>query len=294
MPITIGIPFYNAENFLADAIRSIFAQTYEDWELILVNDGSTDASLEIAYAVADSRVRVISDGQNRKLSFRLNQIVDEARYDLIGRMDADDLISPEKFEKQLPILSNDEIQIVTTGICTLSNNDEPLGYRIGVKPEIKMVNLLRGHGIAHAPILGRKSWFQQNRYNNAIARSQDAALWCSAARAGQLETKNVHVIEEPLYFFREHHGDLRRILQSHEVLRLLIRKYGPECLGRWGTFKELSRSHVRSLIFKACLWTGTANKIIDRRNGGKCDLNVLRSLQSEVDIVRSTKVPGLD
>ncbi len=50
-PISIGIPFYNSENFLADAIRSIFAQTFQDWELILVDDGSRDDSLDIAHAV---------------------------------------------------------------------------------------------------------------------------------------------------------------------------------------------------------------------------------------------------
>ena len=104
MPITIGIPFYNAETYLADAIRSIFAQTYQDWELILIDDGSTDRSVEIARAVKDPRVRVISDGQNNRLPYRLNQITALARFDLVGRMDADDLISPAKFEKQKSIL----------------------------------------------------------------------------------------------------------------------------------------------------------------------------------------------
>jgi glycosyltransferase involved in cell wall biosynthesis len=59
MSLSIGIPFYNCEKFLPDAIRSIFAQTYQDWELILVDDGSTDRSLEIACSVDDPRVRVI-------------------------------------------------------------------------------------------------------------------------------------------------------------------------------------------------------------------------------------------
>jgi glycosyltransferase involved in cell wall biosynthesis len=56
--VTVGIPFYNAERTLADAIRSVFAQTLTDWELILVDDGSTDGSLDIAASIADSRVRV--------------------------------------------------------------------------------------------------------------------------------------------------------------------------------------------------------------------------------------------
>ena len=65
MRVTIGIPFLNSAATLTDAIRSVFAQTYTDWELILVDDGSQDNSLEIAGMVRDPRVRVLSDGTRR-------------------------------------------------------------------------------------------------------------------------------------------------------------------------------------------------------------------------------------
>jgi glycosyltransferase involved in cell wall biosynthesis len=130
MPISIGIPFYNAEKFLAGAIRSVFAQTYQDWELILIDDGSTDGSLEIARSVNDPRVRVISDGVNKKLPTRLNQIVAEAKYDFIGRMDADDLISPPRFQKQVAVLNkHSEIDLVTTGVFSVTNALKPIGVR---------------------------------------------------------------------------------------------------------------------------------------------------------------------
>ena len=96
MFITIGISIYNAELYLADAIKSIISQSFEKWELILIDDGSTDNSLSIAklFAEQDSRIRIISDGQNKKLPCRLNQIIQEAKYEYITRMDEDDLISP--------------------------------------------------------------------------------------------------------------------------------------------------------------------------------------------------------
>ena len=81
MKITIAIPFYNAEEYLPDAIRSVFAQTFQDWELLLIDDGSTDASLAIANSVDDERVRVISDGKNKKLAARLNEVTQWAKYD---------------------------------------------------------------------------------------------------------------------------------------------------------------------------------------------------------------------
>src|SRR4030066_138114 len=89
--VTVGIPFFNNQDTLPDAIRSIFAQSFQDWELLLLDDGSTDGSLQIAQSIDDPRVRVISDGCNRKLPARLNQIIDLARGQYIARMDADDL-----------------------------------------------------------------------------------------------------------------------------------------------------------------------------------------------------------
>ena len=104
--ISIGIPIYNAEAYLEDAIKSILAQTHELWELILIDDGSTDASLTIAkrFAESDHRIKVISDGINKKLPARLNQLIEEANYDYIARMDADDLIHPDRLAIQLSFL----------------------------------------------------------------------------------------------------------------------------------------------------------------------------------------------
>lgn len=152
MPITIGIPFYNAERYLADAIRSIFAQTYQDWELILVDDGSTDASLEIARSVKDKRVRVISDGTNKKLPARLNQIVGEAKYELIARMDSDDMASPRRFDKQLPCFDDLDIQIVSTGIGLFSDNGNLLGMQGCKKRQLTTLDYFRARSIAHPTI----------------------------------------------------------------------------------------------------------------------------------------------
>ena len=105
--VTIGIPVYNAEAYLEYTICSVLAQTYRNWELIIIDDGSTDNSLLIAkkYEEIDNRIRVISDGINKKLPHRLNQIIHESKYDYIARMDADDLMSNDRIEKQISILN---------------------------------------------------------------------------------------------------------------------------------------------------------------------------------------------
>ena len=126
MIISIGIPFYNAEKYLEDAIFSVLAQTYEFWELILIDDGSSDNSLVIAnmYAKKDSRIRVISDGMNKKLPYRLNQLIQESTGDFIARMDADDIMHPERLEKQLRFLeTNKRYDLVSTGLVSIDNDN---------------------------------------------------------------------------------------------------------------------------------------------------------------------------
>jgi hypothetical protein len=72
--VTIGIPFLNARRYLADAVRSVFAQAFTDWELLLIDDGSTDSSLDVVRNLHDRCVRIVSDGTNRGLCARLNQM----------------------------------------------------------------------------------------------------------------------------------------------------------------------------------------------------------------------------
>src|SRR5690606_35195951 len=119
-----GIPFFNAELYLADSIKSVIKQSFKDWELILIDDGSTDQSLDIAksFAEKDSRIRLISDGNNKKLPARLNQIIQESKYDYVARMDADDLIHPDRLKIQIEFLEkNPEFDLVSTGVVSIND-----------------------------------------------------------------------------------------------------------------------------------------------------------------------------
>src|SRR5690606_21713898 len=104
--VTIAIPFYNGEKYLELAIQSALAQTYTGWKLILLDDGSTDNSLAIAneYKKKDARIKVYSDGQNKNLGYRLNQIPELVDTKYLARMDADDIMHPKRIETQLRIL----------------------------------------------------------------------------------------------------------------------------------------------------------------------------------------------
>ena len=296
MPITVGIPFYNSEKTLKNAVRSVFSQTFNNWELILVDDGSTDGSLDIACAVKDRRVRVISDGENRGLPARLNQIVVEARYDLIARMDADDMMSPNRFDRQLDFMVDPGIQIVTSGMAMLSEDGGVIGYRGRLCEYITLKSLLRGRGIAHAPILGRTSWFERNPYDESVARVEDAELWCRAYTRGCLTPDNVAIIDEPLYFCNEESGvTLGKVMTAHGGMRNLIMKYGPEGLGYIGTVYELTRSLVRSGVLAGSDVIGLLPFVTSRvRNKTGLDPYMLKALQQEISQVLRTRIPGID
>src|SRR4051794_20441310 len=105
--VTIGIPFHDEERFLEQAITSVLRQSFADFELLLIDDGSTDRSLEIARSFDDPRIEVTADGRRRFLAARLNEITRRARGELIARMDGDDVAHPERLSRQLALLDAD-------------------------------------------------------------------------------------------------------------------------------------------------------------------------------------------
>lgn len=201
--VTIGIPIFNAEATLLETVQSVIAQSVTDWELILIDDGSRDRSLSIAKSINDPRVRVLSDGVNKGLPTRLNQIVDEAKYDFIMRMDADDLMHPQRLEKQLKVLQeNESIDLVCTGLYSVTNQLELKGARNSLIPHpLTLADVVNGYcQIVHASILVRKSWYLRNRYNPASKRIEDYELFVTAASRGDLRVK---AMDEYLYVYRE-------------------------------------------------------------------------------------------
>jgi glycosyltransferase involved in cell wall biosynthesis len=295
MPITIGIPFYNAEAYLADAIRSVFAQTHQEWELILVDDGSADRSLEIARAVKDPRVRVISDGQNKRLPYRLNQIASEARFDFVGRMDADDLISPTRFEKQIEILNmNVGYDLVTAGICSITNDNRPVGVRFGSPNDsITGRKLLLGQcAVVHAAILGRKSWFLRNPYDTTADRMEDYELWL---RAYSKNDFRLYILSEPLYYYREEENVTpKRILRAYAGQRQLVKSYGHLWFNRFEIPLAVSTLYGKSFVVRILSASNKMDILLKRRNREIEDQESMDTFAREIDQVLKTKVPGLD
>ena len=295
MPITVGIPFYNVEEHFPDAIRSVFAQTYQDWELILVDDGSTDSSLEIARSIRDPRVKVISDGRNRRLPYRLNQITANARFELVARMDADDLISPTRFERQLAILNEQpEIDLVTTGVCSITNGNRPIGTRCG-SPDDPITGrrlLLCRCAILHGALLGRKAWFVRNPYDIAIHTNEDYELWLRAFSRNDLK---IYIMPDPLYYYREQSNvTAKKLIASYTEQAELYKKYGDLGFNRFEIPLMSARLRCKSLIVRLLSASNKMDVLLMRRNRPIESQESSHIFTVEIGQILKTKLPGLD
>jgi glycosyltransferase involved in cell wall biosynthesis len=295
MSLSIGIPFYNCERFLPDAIRSGFAQTYQEWELMLVDDGSTDRSLDIARSVNDPRVRVLSDGVNRHLAYRLNQLITESKYDLIARMDADDMMFSKRLETQLSFFNDSKINIVSSAACTVNDENRIKAIRNGKgQPNISPIGVaLHKHMLLHPTMMVRKKWYRENQYNPEYHVAEDLELFLRSTIKGTLDSSMVHFINAPTLFYREDKSqNLAKTLLWNRFLHRAVSTY---CQPKTFTF-------FQRIIIKS-LWA-TRNKTCELaayfhllpwfkqlRANSPSDINML---QQELQIVLQTKVPGMD
>lgn len=290
-PVSIGIPFFNAERFLLDAIKSVFAQTHEDWELILMDDGSSDRSLEIARSIDDPRVRVYSDGENKKLAARLNEIHSLARHDFIARMDADDLMATDRIEKQLALMfEHPEIDLVTTGVCSITDDSVPYGIRVPQADHaLTPYHVLSGqHGIVHAAVLGKRDWFFRNPYDPTDHWAEDYKLWVRASLKRDL---SVGFIRKPLYFYREEgSANAHKMLTGQRIGREVIRANGREMVGPFRTGALLGKSMLKSLFIGVAAASGSTRRIV-RLRSPHIDQDDLRSVQVQIRQISDVNLP---
>ena len=197
--LTIGIAFRNPGEYFETTLKSIFAQTFTDWELVLIDDGSTDGSVEYAKHINDPRIRVYVDGKSQGLSVRLNQLIQVAQAPYFFRMDADDIMHPHRLEKQYQALTNhDSMTVVGTSAYSIDEDSNILGFRSSRSKQKYGFNAI--HSFIHPTVAAATSWFRDNPYSEDFIyqRSEDTELWCRTTE----KTKFVNLVE-PLLYYRE-------------------------------------------------------------------------------------------
>lgn len=180
--ISVIMPVYNAEKYLDEAIQSILNQTFNNFEFIIINDGSTDKSLEIIekYKKQDERIILISR-ENKGLIFSLNEGIEKSNGKYIARMDADDISLPERFKKQLSMIEKDNVDVCGSHYFIINEESNFIDSSIVPIDQLDfLIYLAITTPFAHPSVIIRKDFLIQNDIfygTTDFKYAEDYALW---------------------------------------------------------------------------------------------------------------------
>ncbi|MEW5784281.1 MAG: glycosyltransferase [Bacillota bacterium] len=229
--ISVMMPVYNAAQFLRKTMESVFNQTERDFELIVVNDGSTDKSEEIILSYNDPRIRYFKQENGGEAAAR-NTALDQAKGDLIVFQDSDDISVPARFEILKKHFTGDAIGFVHSDIMYIDEKDQPFLYL--ASGNIENSRMLRfflkwGTPFNNPSMMVRRAVFDSFRYDTSLHIGTDTDMVFRTAR----RWLNVHV-PQPLLLYRRHTGNLtnqstyennflhvRKLLERHTIAELV-------------------------------------------------------------------------
>ena len=209
--ISVLLPVYNAENFIAESIQSILDQTEPDFELLVIDDCSTDRSLEIIEGFQDPRIILRKKKSNSGYTESLNWGIDQARGKYIARMDADDISLPQRFEKQLLFLEQNQL-VAMCGTEALVEGSN-LKFNYPCEPEAIQANLLLGSSLIHPSIMGKTDIFKAYKYDILKEPAEDYDLFTRLAARG----KPLANLAEPLLIYRVHNNQISNVQNQKQV-----------------------------------------------------------------------------
>ena len=202
MKVSVLMPVYNGADVLGVAINSILAQTLTDFELLIVNDGSTDGTLQVVRSFHDPRIRVIDLATNQGLVNALNTGLAEARGEFLARMDHDDIAHPARLQKQIAAMTLSGSVICGAAIQpfgAISGN--PIVYPL-TDAEIR-ASLPVGSTFAHPAVMMRTEVCRRLGYSLAAKHCEDYDLWWRLSKEGKMEN-----LPDTLLSYRFHPGQI--------------------------------------------------------------------------------------
>lgn len=237
--VSVLMPVYNSGPFLKAAIESVLAQTYLDFEFIIINDGSTDESKQVIKSFTDDRIRYIENENNIGIIKSRNKGLQLAQGVYIANMDSDDISLPTRLEKQIHYLEqHPEVSILATKLILINENDIEIGFwpedikcisSKQIKKTLPIINC-----VGQPTVMMRADVVKQIGYNENFIHNEDWGLWLEALSKG----KQIEKLDEFLLKYRIHSSSITVKTNSKGVEKKIIR------------FKY---SYFKSKIFKTSL-----------------------------------------
>lgn len=197
--VSVVMAAYNAERTIRQAVLSVLAQTYQNLELLVVDDGSKDNTIGIIkeIAVKDKRVKLICCSGNHGVSYARKCALDEASGEWIAILDSDDAWMPDKLEKQIGFQKVRKAELIFTGSAFMDRNGGKMVWELHVPEEISYRKLLKQNLVSNSSVLVKKSLYKQF-YVEDDNMHEDFAVWLAITKTGI----NAYGIDEPLLIYR--------------------------------------------------------------------------------------------
>ena len=201
--VSVILPVYNAELYLEECLESLLSQTYSDFELVIVNDGSSDCSPEIIsnYKTRFERLKLI-ERENKGLVYSLNEAIRLSSGRYIVRMDADDICEPSRILKQVNFMLNKpEVLVSGTRVKFFSENAKTTLWRVPIVPSDIELGLVFGSVLAHPSVIIDSRVFKEHGiwYEPYFKGLEDYRLWSKVVAIGKVRN-----LREPLLRYRRH------------------------------------------------------------------------------------------
>lgn len=217
--VSIGMPVRNCESTVRAAVQSILNQTFSDWELLIVDDGSSDQTVNLVRAYADSRIRVFADGGRKGLVARLNQAIGLSGGRYFARMDGDDISYPGRLALQVRYLEQrPDVDLLGGGVLTFGRGGRLLGLRKApTTHEIICRRPWRGFYLTHPTWIGRIAWFRKHLYRPDALRCEDQELLLRTH-----ESSRFAAVPEIVLGYREEKLSLTKIMTGRRYFTTAV------------------------------------------------------------------------
>ena len=240
--LSVVMAVYNGERWLAETLASLSSQTFGDFEIVAIDDGSTDGSAAILAEAAarDARYRIITQA-NRGLVASLNRGLAESRAPLVARIDADDVAEPERFARQVAFLqAHPEVAALGSAIRIIGPDGASRrlqAYPCG--PSAVADAMLRGCALAHpAVMMRREAVLAAGGYREAFRHAEDYDLWLRLGERHELDN-----LPEPLLRYRQHGGSVSFRHRQQQALATFVARHCAQArrAGRPDPLRKLER-----------------------------------------------------
>lgn len=201
--VSIIIPTYNCEKYISETVRSVLAQTYREFEVLLIDDGSSDSTLSLLNSLKemDRRIRVFRNEKNMGSAKTRNRGVEYARYDWIALIDADDCWEPDKLEKQMHFIAHHpDARFIFTGSAFMNSDGERLSSILHVPEKVNFYEELGQNRISCSSVLIKKELLRVHPMPSDPGIHEDYATWLMILETGEI----AYGLDEPLLIYRVH------------------------------------------------------------------------------------------